>query len=647
MACADCFATTVHRQRQSLLSTLLWLRKVESRGEEASGFGEPVSQIVLCRVEPACVEIDCEAPICRSDRTKDLLLGRIKRKFRGANSQGVELLREVSQTAINWCADRVPIPKGQRLQFTSASIHALFLANNILSAKPHAEHGDGVPSVVAGDVQGNSELSLEALGKCFSGGLTAMQAGDIIFIHFLNEALQGVMARIRKFRGRQVPPEEGQWLAALVMSDDRDDRDDWGEREELYGALVACDLKSLVGTLLGTESDSSIGFTSNPKSLSRVLCAIYASPGGQLVCKKMALMVADSVSSAVPTQLNIESEFGSGLESLSETCLQLLEGDREFMGAVIVSLILLEILHAFPVGPVAQESSAVESNPLWFVFSSRQAHSDECLASVLAELTRKVMAVERDRESPSRARALRNLRVLLRKLISRPELNAPEWQLLVIRYLKHLLSAGSDVAMPRGTGVDIASLCCLVERIYLSYGKKGNRGEAEGDSNLAEVVRSSGELMEMPGFITSRLTQNIRERDSRGDGFMIPCNEYSLMDDWMNKLIVQGKLFSHPARPFWWSAGGERNDGEDGNSEQGGGIQPPSSPSPDASQSKIESPKKPKVKQKDKGAVEKGTKNKSASASKPSEQKVIMKSVPQAQNSKKPAKSRKQRGRKR
>ncbi len=243
-------------------------------------------------------------------------------------------------------------------------------------------------------------------------------------------------------------------------------------------------------TLFDAENVSFDAVLESPAAAAIFLRSIHATSGGALLIPKLVHDIADPVRSRA---LLSDEEAGQAGDStvlrIAEFGAELLEGDGNYRGAEIASLLLAEVRHALP--------SKLEETGLWRVLaaqgepprSKKEKRTVAGFPDFFVRTMRRGAGIRegRTRWSSTNGEILQRCTDSARALLSGPLLNNPHWHLRIVRCAWHFLEPGVEsVRLPPDAGCDPVSLCERVEEIHAAYRKLG--GEHPIKTECEEVM---------------------------------------------------------------------------------------------------------------------------------------------------------------
>lgn len=466
-SCEKCRSKTVEIQRASCRSAAAWLLGGDVQGQFPEG-------VALCRAEPSCDALSCEAPL-RLDRSKrERLTQAVRCNVRTALENDLLLRANLAGKVLDWVAGKVFVPRTVRIEFSKAVFHAVLIAGNAavqLVRKPLTP-----PSLVDGDVIDANVPSALILDTSLRS--RTLRPADLIIIHLLRNALNRKVIPILREACERAPRQA------------HDDTDSESQRAEaaLNSALVGervlrgVDLLADASTLFEEEH----GFKS--VSAAEWLQSLNMYPGCELL---IPWIVAQAVRACPESEAAV-----ARVAAVGEALLAI---DRCGFGVDVAGQLLASCLRVGS-GVEVPEGVRRDGDPFWGRFSHeseiRLEDTDEVASRSmprwLARSFQKAAEIRGRwvRCSKREERFARRATAAARVLLACPPPQAQQWHWLVIRCLEYLISPACPWSFPPGTGIGVEDLIRRVESTQSDFA--GNKDAAALVEACARVLKKAG-----------------------------------------------------------------------------------------------------------------------------------------------------------
>jgi len=513
----------------------------------------------LCRNEPDCVGLGCEAAIRRgvsksATETKDRLFEPTLWSNAFVSGATTDVQHHVGaatlydavahdvlrRAAEHYYFERTAMHESGPPVVGEASMAALLVANNLGS---HFRAGARCPSVrgaspdYPGALSGATVPSINHLDRLIKSRQerAALSSGDLAVIHLLVKGLAKALSREQSpstqtgveprgclgfFRSRQVQPRTVAVAPQAFRPDPREHRD-------LCGEFAAGDLLGCAGTLFaGTAAD-------DVNIAAEVLRGLAASSDGVLA---ISLITRDAARS-------LDKEMAA--MRVAQIGLALLSGEGVRDGAWIAARLLAEVMCVFPHSggppesmiPETQETEFTatgcrlhrgEGGALWRILCGSPTEPEKALfPRFVARVLQMAMALseerrkwtERDGEFLARARDAAEA------LLGGPMLADPHWHLFYVRTVDSLAQHPlADFHLPNCGQWSARELCARLEQVFAAY-------EEVGSDPLRKQIRAEAQaVIETPGFERA-FRDGGRQRRAH---WMGQTNKRDFLDDYLS-----------------------------------------------------------------------------------------------------------------
>lgn len=397
-SCSICHRVSVAVQRRSLGLSVGWLL--------GGGGGHPPDGVTLCRAEPDCDGLACEAPLMRDDAHADSqkeLTRNVGEIFQSALENDPQLRAMLSGVVLDWAAANVFLPLTTRIEFSPAVLHAVLVTNNYFAQ--YVESSVTVPSVAQNKASRGRANAPSAIALQTAVKERSLLPCDLIIIRHLAAGADRVTTHFR--------------------------------------AMEALDFLGDAASLFGNKC---VGAGEAADWLQR----LNSQPGGELVIPWIVREAVRLAASDEQALLRFAA-VGEALVGL----------DREGFGVEVAGQMLASLLQELPTQRLSEGEHAER---VWGMYSlevdGRDPDSGQnfrlsvprWLAACFAKAT-----MIRSRDGAWNEREIRFARravIAARLLVGRPAFSSIAWHFLVVRCVESLWP--SD--FPRGTGLAVEDL---------------------------------------------------------------------------------------------------------------------------------------------------------------------------------------------